>query len=82
MLLDTPTMMIVAEGDNLTMWQRRMPGSNEIGTATKKRFVQASATHISMYSNLSSLEPSPLGRRSIDGRVAGAASSGGQGVIC
>ena len=56
MLLDTPTMMIVAEGDDLTMWEREIPAFNEIATTKKKLFVQGSATHMSMYSDLSDLE--------------------------
>lgn len=56
MLLDTPTLMIVAEGDDLTMWEREIPAFNEIATTKKKLFVQGDSTHMSMYSNLSDLE--------------------------
>jgi hypothetical protein len=54
-ILDTPTLMIVAEGDDLTMWEREIPLFNEIATAKKRLFVQQRATHMSMYSNLSDL---------------------------
>lgn len=56
MILDTPTLMIVAEGDDLTMWEREIPAFHEIATMKKKLFVQGSSTHMSMYSNLSHLE--------------------------
>ena len=55
-ILDTPTLMIVAEGDDLTMWEREIPAFNRIATARKKLFVQRQSTHMSMYSNLSHLE--------------------------
>jgi predicted acyl esterase len=55
-LLDTPTLMIVAEGDDLTMWEREVPAFGEIATTKKKLFVQQKSTHMSMYSNLSHLE--------------------------
>ena len=55
-ILDTPTLMIVAEGDDLTMWEREIPAFQRIATAKKKLFVQGSATHMSMYSDLSHLE--------------------------
>ncbi len=55
-ILDTPTLMIVAEGDDLTMWEREIPAFGEIATQKKKLFVQQKSTHMSMYSNLSHLE--------------------------
>ena len=54
-ILDTPTLMIVAEGDDLTMWEREVPAFGEIATTKKKLFVQQKSTHMSMYSNLSHL---------------------------
>jgi uncharacterized protein len=55
-ILDTPTLMIVAEGDDLTMWEREIPAFGEIATTKKKLFVQQQSTHMSMYSNLSHLQ--------------------------
>jgi uncharacterized protein len=55
-ILDTPTLMIVAEGDDLTMWEREIPAFGEIATTKKKLFVQQASTHMSMYSNLSHLQ--------------------------
>jgi hypothetical protein len=48
--------MVVAEGDDLTMWEREVPAFGEIATSKKKLFVQQQSTHMSMYSNLSHLE--------------------------
>jgi hypothetical protein len=56
MILDTPILMIVAEGDDLTMWEREIPAFNEIVTTKKKLFVQQQSTHMSMYSDLSHLQ--------------------------
>ncbi len=56
MILDTPTLMIVAEGDDLTMWEREVPLFDEIATQKKKLFVQQESTHMSMYSDMSHLE--------------------------
>lgn len=60
MILDTPTLMIVAEGDDLTMWEREIPAFGEIATTKKKLFVQQSSTHMSMYSDLSHLQIAAL----------------------
>ena len=60
MILDTPTLMIVAEGDDLTMWEREIPAFNEIATTKKKLFVQQKSTHMSMYSDLSVLQIAAL----------------------
>jgi predicted acyl esterase len=54
-ILDTPTLMIVAEGDDLTMWEQEVPAFSDIATQNKKLFVQRASTHMSMYSNLSHL---------------------------
>lgn len=60
MILDTPTLMIVAEGDDLTMWEREIPLFSEIATKKKKLFVQQASTHMSMYSDMSHLEVAAL----------------------
>lgn len=54
-ILDTPTLMIVAEGDDLTMWEQEVPAFNLIATTRKKLFVQRKSTHMSMYSDMSHL---------------------------
>jgi hypothetical protein len=54
-ILNTPTLMVVAEGDDLTCWEREIPAFNEIATTKKKLFVQSDSTHMSMYDNLDHL---------------------------
>lgn len=54
-ILNTPTLMIVAEGDDLTCWEREVPAFGEIATTKKKLFVQEHSTHMSMYDNLDHL---------------------------
>jgi cephalosporin-C deacetylase-like acetyl esterase len=56
MILDTPTLMIVAEGDDITPWEAEIPAFNAIATTKKKLFVQQKSTHMSMYSDMSQLE--------------------------
>jgi uncharacterized protein len=55
-ILDTPTLMIVAECDDITMWEREVPAFGQIATTKKKLFVQQDSTHMSMYSSKSDLE--------------------------
>ena len=55
-ILDTPTLMIVAEGDDLTMWEQEVPAFSQIATAHKRLFVQRKSTHMSMYSDMSHLQ--------------------------
>jgi pimeloyl-ACP methyl ester carboxylesterase len=55
-ILDTPVLMIVAEGDDLTMWEREIPAFGDIATQKKRLFVQRNATHMTMYSNPLDLE--------------------------
>ncbi len=54
-ILNTPTLMVVAEGDDLTCWEREIPAFNEIATNKKRLFVQGESTHMSMYDNLDHL---------------------------
>jgi acetyl esterase/lipase len=54
-ILDTPTLMVVAQGDDLTSWEIEIPAFNEIPTTKKKLFVQGRSTHMSVYDNLAHL---------------------------
>jgi pimeloyl-ACP methyl ester carboxylesterase len=54
-ILDIPTLMIVAEGDDITMWEREVPAFGLIATTKKRLFVQQNSTHMSMYSSQSDL---------------------------
>lgn len=55
-ILNIPTLMLVAEGDDITTWDLETQAFNEIATAQKKLFVIQGTTHMKLYSNLSKLE--------------------------
>ena len=55
-LLNTPTLMIVAEGDDITLWEKEIEAFNRIPTAKKRLFVVDHTTHMVLYSNRSQLE--------------------------
>ena len=55
-ILDTPTLMLVAEGDDLTLWDLEIEAFNEIPTSQKKLFVIPETTHMSLYDNRTKLE--------------------------
>lgn len=55
-ILDTPTMMIVAEGDDITSWDREIQAYNEIPTSIKELVILPHTSHMTLYSNKSRLE--------------------------
>jgi fermentation-respiration switch protein FrsA (DUF1100 family) len=55
-ILNTPTLMIVAEGDDITLWEREIAAYNAIPTARKRLFVVDKTSHMVLYSNRSQLE--------------------------
>lgn len=55
-ILNTPTLMIVAEGDDITMWQQEIRTYNLIPTTKKRLFVIGDTTHMTLYSDKSRLE--------------------------
>ena len=55
-ILNTPTLMIVAEGDDITMWDHEIRAFNSIPTSKKRLFVVDHTTHMVLYSNQSQLE--------------------------
>jgi len=55
-LLNTPTLMIVAQGDDITLWEKEIEAYNKIPTAKKRLFVVDHTTHMVLYSNRSQLE--------------------------
>jgi hypothetical protein len=55
-ILQTPTLMIVAEGDDITMWEREIDAYNAISTANKKLIVISDTSHMTLYSDMSRLE--------------------------
>ena len=55
-IYNTPTLMIVAEGDDITMWDHEIRAFNAIPTSKKRLFVVDHTTHMVLYSNRSQLE--------------------------
>lgn len=55
-LLNTPTLMVVADGDDITAWEREIPAFNEIPTTKKKLFLVGDTSHMTLYSDKSRLE--------------------------
>jgi cephalosporin-C deacetylase-like acetyl esterase len=55
-ILDTPVFMSVAEGDDITLWDREIEIFNQIATPKKRLFVCEATSHMTLYSNLSRLE--------------------------
>ena len=55
-ILDTPTLMLVAEGDDLVCWDLEIKAFNEIGTAKKKLFIIPKTGHMTLYSDKSKLK--------------------------
>ena len=52
-IVDTPTLMVVAEGDDITLWDEEILAFNQIATTKKKLFVQGATTHMTLYSDMS-----------------------------
>jgi fermentation-respiration switch protein FrsA (DUF1100 family) len=55
-ILNTPTLVTVAEGDDITIWDEEIRAFNEIATPKKKLFVFQDTSHMTLYSNKSRLE--------------------------
>jgi hypothetical protein len=54
-ILDVPTLVLVAEGDDLTLWDLEIDAYNQIPTNKKKLFVIPKTTHMTLYSDRSKL---------------------------
>ena len=55
-ILNTPTFMSVAEGDDITLWEKEIEMFNLIATPKKELFVCEDTSHMTLYSNMSRLE--------------------------
>jgi len=55
-ILNIPTLMSVAEGDDITLWEKEIEIFNRIATPKKELFVCEDTSHMTLYSNLSRLE--------------------------
>ena len=55
-ILNIPTLMSVAEGDDITLWEKEIEIFNQIATPKKELFVCEDTSHMTLYSNMSRLE--------------------------
>lgn len=55
-IYDTPSLMIVAEGDDLTLWDLEIESFNRISTSKKKLVVLRQTSHMTLYSDRSKLD--------------------------
>jgi predicted acyl esterase len=55
-ILNVPTFMAVAEGDDITLWEKEIEVFNKIATAKKQLLVCEDTSHMTLYSNLSRLD--------------------------
>jgi pimeloyl-ACP methyl ester carboxylesterase len=55
-IYNTPTMMIVAEGDDLTLWDLEIGAFNQVPTTRKKLHVIPHTTHMKLYSDQAKLK--------------------------
>lgn len=55
-IVNIPTMMVIAEKDTLTMWDKETEAFNAILTPKKKLVVLGDITHMSLYGNISKVE--------------------------
>lgn len=55
-ILDKPTFMIVAENDDITLWDREIAAFNGIATTKKELFVMNDTSHMVLYTNQSHLQ--------------------------
>ena len=62
-ILNIPTLMLVAEGDDITTWDLEIKAYNEIATAQKKLFIIQDTTHMKLYSNLLKLKSQQMRRQ-------------------
>jgi esterase/lipase len=54
-IVNTPTLVIVAEHDDITLWDEAIDAYNAIPTAKKKLVVIEKSDHLALYSNQSLL---------------------------
>jgi pimeloyl-ACP methyl ester carboxylesterase len=59
-LLDVPTLVVVAEHDDLTLWDLEIEAYNLIPTPKKRLVVIGSSTHMTLYSDRSLLSRAAL----------------------
>jgi hypothetical protein len=55
-IYDTPTLMLVAQGDDLTLWDLEIESFNRIPTTKKELVVLSDTSHMTLYSDRSKLD--------------------------
>jgi len=55
-IVNTPTLMVVAEGDNITLWDLEIEAFRQVASQQKKLFVIPETSHMTLYSDMSRLE--------------------------
>ena len=55
-IYDTPTLMVVASGDDLTLWDLEIAAYNALPTADRKLTVLPHTTHMTLYSDRAKLD--------------------------
>jgi len=55
-IVDTPSLMIVAEGDDFTQWDQEINAFQTIATQKKKLYVVPKTSHMTLYSDRAKLE--------------------------
>ncbi len=55
-IVNIPTLMLVAEGDDITLWDIEIEAFRQIVSQDKKLFVLPDTSHMSLYGNMSKLE--------------------------
>ena len=55
-LLDTPVLMVLAEGDDLTLWDKEIDVFDRIPTPKKELYVVRATKHMELYSERSNIE--------------------------
>ena len=55
-LLNVPTMMIVADGDDITMWDQEIAAFDSIPSSRKELVVLPATSHMTLYSNVTALD--------------------------
>lgn len=55
-IVNTPTMMVVAEGDDITLWDLEIEAYRQIPSQQKRLFVIPQTTHMTLYKDMSRLE--------------------------
>jgi len=55
-IVNTPTMMVAAEGDNITLWDLEIEAFRQIKSQRKKLFVIPKTSHMTLYQDMTKLE--------------------------